>query len=150
MGNALLVGGGGGGGIREKRITYEAYMALSEADKQNPYVIYLVEDRNATDLGNDGTIPIKMKSTVWSVYEQLSYDDKMDANVMWMITDKNPKDLAELGITPAPGNGTSLYNIAAELDTYFLTNLFLDLRQRVVAIEGALSQITEALKIPPN
>lgn len=150
MGNALLVGGGGGGGIREKRISYEAYMALSETDKQNPYVIYLVEDRNATDLGNDGTIPIKIKSTVWSVYEQLSYDDRTDPNVVWMITDKNPKDLAELGITPTPGNGTSLYNIAAELDTYFLTNLFLNMRQDVDEIKLALAQITEALKIPPN
>lgn len=150
MGNALLVGGGGGGGIREKRITHEAYMALSEADRQNPYVIYLVEDRNATDLGNDGTIPIRMKSTVWSVYEQLPYDDKMDENVMWMITDKTPKDLAELGITPAPGNGTSLYNIAAELDTYYLTQLFLNLRERVEAIENALTQITEALRLPYN
>ncbi|MCM1220242.1 MAG: hypothetical protein NC548_37710 [Lachnospiraceae bacterium] len=148
MGNALLVGGGGGGGIREKRITYEAYMALSEADRQNPYIIYLVEDRYATDLGNDGTIPITMKSTVWSVYERLSYDDRMDPNIVWMITDKTPKDLAELGISPAPGNGTSLYNIAAELDTYYLTNLFLDIRQRVIAIEQALAQITEALQLP--
>lgn len=150
MGNALLVGGGAGGGIREKRISYEAYNALSEADKQNPYVIYIVEDKYATDLGNDGTVPLVMKSTVWSVYVQLSEDDKNDDHVIWVITDKDPKDLPELGITPAPGNGTSLYNIAAECDTYYLTNLFLNLRERVINIENSLRQITEIFNTPPN
>lgn len=148
MGNALLIGGGTGGGIRQKRITYEAYMALPEADKQNPFVIYIVEDRYATDLGNDGTIPIVMKSTVWSVYQQLSDDDKNDDHVVWVITDKDPKDLPELGIRPTPGNGTSLYNIAAELDTYYLTQLFLDLRERVSTIEQAMKQLTDILTVP--
>lgn len=149
MGNALLVGGTSSGGIREKRIKYEAYMALSEKDKQNPYVIYIIEDRDATDLGNDGTLPIRIKSTVWSVYEKLSYDDKHDKHILWVITDKNPKDLAELGITPAPGNGTCLYNISAELDVYHLTQMFPELQQRVGAIEKSITQIKEALGITP-
>ena len=152
MGQANLLGGAGGGGIREKSITQAAYDALSTAEKNNPYVIWVISDADKSAIGpvnvNGANISnLKTKATVWNTYLSLSDDDKLDPTVQWIITDKNQSDLPSMGFgVQHLGQGSQLYNIVAELDHAALVSLVVDVVQRLGVVEEALAAMTEALK----
>ena len=152
MGQANLLGGAGGGGLREKPITQAAYNALSTAERNNPYVIWVITDADKNAIGtvnvNAANVSnLKTKATVWSTYQSLSDDDRNDPSVQWIITDKNQSDLPSMGFgVQHLGQGSQLYNIVAELDHASLVSLVVDLVQRVDTVEDTLAAITDALK----
>lgn len=51
MGDALLFGGGGVSGIRTKNISKAAYDNLPEEKKNNPKIVWIIEDADAYDYG---------------------------------------------------------------------------------------------------
>ena len=97
MANAFLIGSGSGSGLREKPISADDYERLSEADKLNPYVIWVIKDKSAKNMGGVNVETVKHKACMWEVYEQLSEDDRNDKHTVWLIIDKDYKDLEEMG-----------------------------------------------------
>ena len=86
MGDALLFGGSGGGGLRNKRITKRGYESLSDADKNNPYIIWIITDDDGSDFGATGTESV-VKIIHWEAYNQLAESDKLDPRTVWVIAD---------------------------------------------------------------
>lgn len=110
MGEALLFGGGGGAsGLRNKPITKEAYMNLSEEERNNPYVIWIIKNADATDFTNMYGAEVTVKALCWDAYTKLADEDKMDPSIVWVISDKTPEELSILGIDTS--NGSKYYNI---------------------------------------
>ena len=145
MALAYLNGGGGGGGIRHKTIKTEDYKNLSYADKHNPYVIWILDDMKASDLGGVDISDIKVHACVWRTYQNLSVDDQNDPRVMWLIIDKNAKDLQALGFGANETQGSKLYNVAAELDQAEMVKTINALIDRVNDMSIALNQISTML-----
>lgn len=145
MANAFLVGGGSGSGIRQKPITSVEYEALSEADKKNPYVIWIITDKTATNMGGVKVENIKHKACTFQVYQQLSEDDRMDPNTVWIITDKDAKELQALGLFSDESQGSKLYNIAAELDSAQITKTLNSLVEQVNTIQQTLMTLASVL-----
>lgn len=147
MGEAFLVGGGAGGGVRNKPISAANYEKLSESDKLNPYVIWVITDKDASNLGAivSGE-PVTTKVCVWSVYQSLSVDDKMDPRTVWIISDKSPKDLADLGYGATQGQGSQLYDITGELDLHKVKKAVIELTERVNEITKVLNGISVILE----
>lgn len=111
MGDALLFGGGGSsGGIRQKKITKEAYLNLSESERNNPYVVWIITNADATDFTNVYGSEIVVKAICWESYCKLADEDKMDANTLWFISDKTEEELAILSIDTS--SGSRYYNVA--------------------------------------
>ena len=104
MGDSLLVGGGAGGGVRTKSITWDAYQMLSDSDKNNPYVKWLITDRDASEfISRYGTSLIPV-CTNWEAYRNSSIDEQLDPGTLWIITDMDVEDLAALGIDVSSGS----------------------------------------------
>lgn len=133
MGNAFLVGGGSASGIREKSVTYEEYQALPDDQKNNPYIIWLVKDKSATDYGGANAGQAKTKIALWETYKALPTDEQLDPSVVWIISDKNLSDMVELGYGVNESQGSKLYNIAADTDIGILR----------ATVETMRTQITE-------
>ena len=111
MGDALLFGGSNGGGLRNKPITKSGYESLSEADKNNPYIIWVIKNDDGTDfVMEDGTEGV-VKVIHWEAYIKLAEDDKMDPRTIWVISDLTEEDFAKLNIDTS--NGARVYNIGA-------------------------------------
>lgn len=145
MGLAYLNGGGGGSGIRHKKITVEDYKKLSYADRHNPYVVWILLDAKATDVGGIIGDGVKLHACVWSTYCSLPDDDKLDPQVAWIIIDKNAKDLQALGYGTNESQGSKLYNISADLDYAGVTKTINALIDRVNELSSALTRVTETL-----
>jgi hypothetical protein len=146
MGNAFLVGGSGGGsGLRNKPITLAEYNALSESDKKNPYVVWVITDAQASDLGGVSVSNVKTKVCVWSAYESLSVDDRLDPGVVWIISDKTPKDLAALGFGANEDQGSKLYQVTAEMDLSNIVKVVNQLVEKVNTLEEALAKVSAVL-----
>ena len=145
MGLAYLNGGGGGGGIRHKRISIDDYNALSAADKQNPYVIWIIDDMKAQDLGGAIVEGAKIHVCTWEAYSNLSVDDQKNPKIMWIISNKNVKDLQALGFGANEETGSKLYNISAELDQAELVKTVNALIDRVNDMSMALKEIADRL-----
>lgn len=145
MGNAFLIGSGSSSGVREKRISKAMYDGLSESDKKNPHVIWIVEDASATNLGAVKGAEIIQKICTWATYQTLSVDDKNDPGVIWMISDKTPEDLARLGYGATTGKGSSLYNISGELDMSQVATRLTELEGTVNLVVQALNDMTQQL-----
>lgn len=110
MGEALLFGGGGGAsGLRNKSITKEAYLNLTEEEKNNPYVVWIIKNADATDFTNVNGAEVIVKALCWEAYRKLSEEDKMDPAVVWVISDKTPEELSILDINTS--GGSKYYNI---------------------------------------
>lgn len=147
MGQANLLGGAGGGGIRQKTITQEAYDALSKAERENEYIVWIISNPKKSAIGSGMSVDnLTVKATIWNTYQSLSVDDKLDPHVQWIITDKNIEDLAAMGFgAQNVGQGSSLYNIAAEMDHAQLVEAYVQLAHRVSEIETSLVRISEIL-----
>ena len=95
MGDALLFGGSNGGGLRSKPITKSGYESLSEADKNNPYIIWVIKNDDGTDFvmedGTEGVVNV----IHWEAYIKLAEDDKMDPSTIWVISDLTEEDFAK-------------------------------------------------------
>lgn len=110
MGDALLFGGSSGGGLRNKRITKSGYESLSEADKNNPYIIWVITNDDGTDfVSEDGTESV-VKAIHWESYNKLADEDKMDPHTIWIIADLSEEDYNKLNIDT---DGKRVYNIGA-------------------------------------
>lgn len=146
MGQANLLGGAGGGGIRQKSITQEGYDALTKEQRENPYIIWIITNPKTSAIGNVTVDNLIVKATIWNNYQSLSVDDRLDPHVQWIITDKNLEDLAAMGYgAQNTGQGSSLYEIAAEMDHAKLVERYIQLEQRVGQMESALTRITAIL-----
>lgn len=145
MANAFLIGSGSGSGLREKPISAEDYERLSESDKRNPYVIWVITDKNAKNMGGVNVENVKHKACMWDVYKQLSEDDRNDKHTVWLIIDKNYKDLEEMGFFSDESKGSKLYNVTAEIDYSNLVKTVNSLIDRVNELTGALSEISAVL-----
>lgn len=109
MGEALIYGGGGSSGLRNKPITKEAYENLSDADKQNPHVIWIITNDNGDDFHNTYGIEAVTKILCWEAYCNLSEEEKKDPDTIWVISDKTPEELSLLDITT--NNGSKYYDL---------------------------------------
>lgn len=110
MGDALLFGGGGGaGGLREKPISREAFENLSEADRKNPYIIWIIKNANATDFRNTYGAELVTKGICWESYCKLSIEDRRNPGIVWVISDKTKEELAVLTINS--NNGSKYYDV---------------------------------------
>jgi hypothetical protein len=111
MGDALLFGGGSSaGGIRQKKITKEAYLNLSESDRNNPYIVWIITNADATDFTNVYGSEIVVKALCWEAYCNLADEDRLDVGTVWIISDKTPDELAALSVDTS--SGSKFYNIA--------------------------------------
>lgn len=111
MGDALLFGSGGSsGGIRQKPITKEAYLNLSESEKNNPYVIWVITNADATDFTNVYGSDVVVKALCWEAYISLSEGDRFDSGTLWIITDKTPEELSVESIDTS--SGSKYYNVS--------------------------------------
>lgn len=108
MGDALLFGGSGGGGLRNKRITKRGYESLSDADKNNPYIIWIITDDDGSDFGATGAESV-VKIIHWEAYNQLAESDKLDPRTVWVIADLSEEDYAKLNVDTSTGG--RIYNI---------------------------------------
>ena len=111
MGDSLLVGGGSGGGIRTKKITWEQYQQLSESDKNNPYVEWLIVDKDASEFISKYYANVCTIHITWEAYTKLSPDEKLNPEILWIITDKEVADLLAMGIDVS--GGSKYYTIGA-------------------------------------
>ncbi len=145
MALAYLNGGGGGGGIRHKNISAEDYERLSYADQHNPYVIWIITDRKANDMGGVAFEGVVTHVCTWAAYSQLSVDEQNDPKVLWIINDKNPKDLQKMGIGANEDEGSRVYNVSAELDYAEMTKTINALIDRVNTMSMALNEISARL-----
>lgn len=109
MGDALLFGGTGGGGLRNKAITKSGYQSLSEADRNNPYIIWIITDEDGGEIDTDGGTTSVVKIIHWSAYNSLSEEDRLDPNTVWIIPDLDEDDLPKLNIDT--GSGSRVYPI---------------------------------------
>lgn len=111
MGDALLFGGSSGGGLRNKRITKSGYESLSDADKNNPYIIWVITNDDGTDfISEDGTESV-VKAIHWESYSKLADEDKLDPHTVWVIVDLTEEDYAKLNIDTS--NGARVYNVGS-------------------------------------
>lgn len=111
MGDAFLFGGGGSsGGLREKPITKEAFLNLSEEDRKNPYIIWVIKNAYATDFTKTYGAEVVNKVICWDAYCMLSEEDRNNPMVVWTISDKTIEELSVLGIDTE--SGSKFYNIA--------------------------------------
>lgn len=109
MGDALLFGGSSGGGLRNKPITKSGYESLSEADRNNPYIIWVITNDDGTDfIAEDGTESV-LKAIHWDAYCSLDEEDKMDPHTVWIIVDLSEEDYAKLNIDTS--GGSRIYTI---------------------------------------
>lgn len=110
MGEALLFGGGGSsGGIRNKKITKAGYLNLTEEEKTNPYICWIITDADATDFTNVYGTEIVTKVLVWEAYCNLAEEDRLAPNTLWIISDKTPEELSVLDIDT--DSGSKYYNV---------------------------------------
>ena len=112
MGDSLLVGGGAGGGIRTKKCTWEQYQQLSDADKNNPYVKWLITDKDASEFISKYVSNCTPICTTWEVYCKQDPDEQLNPGILWIITDKEVSDLATMGIDVS--GGSKYYTIGAD------------------------------------
>lgn len=104
MGEALLFGGGGNAsGIRQKRITSVAYENLSDSEKYNPYIIWIITDMDATDFTNVYGAELTVKALCWEAYCKLSEEDKMNDTILYIISDKTDDELRALSTDTSSG-----------------------------------------------
>lgn len=109
MGDALLFGGSSGGGIRNKSITKYEYENLSEEEKSNPYIIWIITDEDGHNfLSPDGDEMI-VKAIHYETYCGLSEDDRNDPNVVWLIVDLDESDYSILNM--GSNTGSIFYDI---------------------------------------
>lgn len=111
MGDALLFGGSSGGGIRNKKITKSGYESLSEADKNNPYVIWIITDDDGTNFTSKDGTELVIKAIHYETYCQLAEEDKNDPTVVWTIVDLDEDDFAKLNMDTS--SGSRFYNVGA-------------------------------------
>ena len=116
MAIAYKNGGSGSSGIRTKKITAAEYENLSDNDRNNPYVIWLIVDRNASDSNGLITDKAITKICTWDVYKNLPDYEKYDEKTIWIISDKSESDIASLGFTVSDKNRARLYDYAADID----------------------------------
>ncbi len=145
MGYAYLNGSGGGGGIRNRAISSADYEKLSTAEKNNPGVVYIINDMKNPMPTNTNTAIVRKKCCTWDTYQSLSDDDRNDPQTEWLITDKTIKDLQQMGYFANEDNGSRLYNIAAEMDTAEATKLINSFSGRLDVLERAVADISYAL-----
>lgn len=145
MSIAFLNGGSSAGGIKTKVISEAAYNALSDADKNNPYVIWLIEDKSLSDTGSLITDKAVTKICVWDVYQSLPEEEKMDPKVVWIVSDKSIDDLVALGYTINDKQKSKLYNYAADVDAGAMQSAINMLIETVRGHNDLLDPVTEAL-----
>ena len=146
MGDSLLVGGGAGGGVRTKSITWDAYQMLSDTDKNNPYVKWLITDRDASEFISKYGVNLAPVCTTWEGYRNSTPDEQLDPGTLWLITDIDVEDLAAFGIDVS--SGANYYTIGGPESGVSVTN-FAGTRvygksiDSVYNLETAMNEINE-------
>ena len=146
MGDSLLVGGGAGGGVRTKSITWDAYQMLSDTDKNNPYVKWLITDRDASEFISKYGVNLAPVCTTWEGYCNSSVDEQLDPGTLWVIVDMDVEDLAALGIDVS--SGSKYYTIEGATSDIAAVNIagstvYGKSVNSLYTLETAMNEITE-------
>lgn len=109
MGEALLIGASSGGGIRNKKITKSGYSSLSDADKNNPYIIWIITDDDGTNFTSKDGSELVVKAIHYETYCLLDDIDKNNPTVLWVIVDLHEGDYSKLNLDTT--SGSRFYNV---------------------------------------